>query len=273
MTTTSGLAPSVEDLYRRHREREEEHERRMASDPAYRAEQERIARERRQAEEAERADAELRRLEAITKGREAKGIPAAFWLHLDVWRAGGGSDLPASVVKAHAWVQRFLAGPPAWRFLLLAGTVGVGKTVAALWFLDAPKMISEPGDFGSPPRKVTREATGRFVTAEELAKASSYGDFWDPLREAPRLVIDDLGTEALDAKGHALANIAGLLTHRHSHGLRTLLTTNLTRSQFEARYTAHDGGRLRDRLAESAWFVELTGPSLRRRLVLEEDAR
>jgi hypothetical protein len=49
-----------------------------------------------------------------------------------------------------------------------------------------------------------------------------------------------------------------------------VITLNLTQAAFAERYASHDGGRLRDRLAESAWFVELTGPSLRKRLALEE---
>lgn len=258
----------------RARRQAEEHERRMATDPEYRREQERITLERRQAEEADRAEGERQRLAAITKRREEKAVPAAAWPYLDVWRAGGGSDLPSSVVKAHAWVQRFLAGAPRWSFLFLIGPVGVGKTVAACWFLDAPRTTSEPGTlFGGAPRQVTRETSGKFVSGEELAKASSYSaEFWDGLRDAPRLVIDDLGAEELDAKGHALGNIVALLYSRHANGRPTVITGNVTQQAFLARYAAHDGGRLRDRLAESAWFVPLAGPSLRRRLVLEEDA-
>lgn len=265
------MMASIAALQERARRRDEEHERRMATEPEYRAEQERLARERTEADERERADLDQRRLETIARVREEKRLPAGFASYLDAWRSGGGSDLPASVVKAHHWVQRFLRGSRGWTFLFLGGPVGVGKTAAALWFLDAPRVSDEPGEFGGEPRRVVRETAGRFVTAEELAKASSYAaDYWDGLRDAPRLVIDDLGTETLDAKGHALSNITALLCHRHAHALPAVITLNLTRRAFEERYTAHDGGRLRDRLAESAWFVELTGPSLRRRLSLEE---
>jgi hypothetical protein len=78
--------------------------------------------------------------------------------------------------------------------------------------------------------------------------------------------------ETLDAKGWALGNLTSLLYHRHAHQLPTVITLNLTKQAFMERYASHDGGRLRDRLGESAWFAALSGPSLRPRLSLEDAA-
>jgi DNA replication protein DnaC len=269
--TVSNASDLMRGIVERQRQREEEHRHRMATDPAYRAEQERIEAESREREQEENRREERQRRASIEKGRREKGIPEKFWPYLDAWRAGAGASVPESVGKARDWVERFLAGKQEWVFLFLAGSVGTGKTSAACRFLDAPWTGLESDPWGGEPRKVTREAAGRFVTAEEIAKASTYaGEFWGELRDAPRLVLDDLGWERLDDKGNALANLLHLLAHRHAHRLRTVVTANLTRQAFEARYAVHDGGRLRDRLAESAWFVELTGPSQRRRLSLEE---
>ncbi len=271
----TAFSPSqlIAEITDRARQQMEEHERRMATDPEYRAEQEQVEAQRREDEEkADRAE-ELVRREELERHRKAKGIPEKFWPYLDAWRAGAVADLPASVAKAHAAVQRFLAGAPGWVFLFLLGPVGVGKTVAALWFLDAPRVRLEPDPWGGKARRVTRDVGGRFVTAEQLAKASTFAadSLWNEAREAPRLVIDDLGVERLDDKGWALANLTALLCHRHAYQLPTLITANLTRKAIEERYAAHDGGRLRDRLGESAWPVELTGPSLRSRLSLDLD--
>lgn len=265
------MSASIANIAERARQRAEEHERLMATDPEYRAKQERIEAEERAREQAEKRRQERERRATIEKRRAEKAIPEKFWPYLDAWRAGPVPDLAPSVAKAHAAVQRFLAGAPGWVFLFLLGPVGVGKTAAALWFLDAPRVTTEPADpWSGETRTVTREASGRFVTAEQLAKASTYaGEFWDGIRDASRLVIDDLGTERLDDKGWALTNLTALLSHRHAHELPTLITANLTRKAIEERYASHDGGRLRDRLAESAWPVELTGPSLRRRLTLD----
>jgi DNA replication protein DnaC len=268
------MSTAIRELVDRARQQQEEHERRMATEPAYRAEQEHLAAERHEREVRERGAAERERAAMIEKGRRGKGVPEKFWPFLDAHRAGAAADLPASVVRAHQWVVRFLAGAPGWTFLFLAGPPGVGKTAEAAWFLDAPIVSTEPADlWHEQVREVVRESAGRFATAAELAKASTYaGEFWEEISDAPRLVIDDLGVEQLDGKGYSLSNLAHLLYHRHAHELRTVVTLNMTKAAFAERYATHDGGRLRDRLNESAWFVELAGPSLRKRLLLEESA-
>jgi DNA replication protein DnaC len=266
MTVSGALGPMLAHF----KAKEDEHAHRMKEDPTYRVEFERREAQRLAGEEEDRKFAQRQRRAALDKARQAKGIPATFNPFLDAWREGQGNDAPASAQKAHGWIQRFLRESGEWVFLFLGGPVGVGKSCAAAWFLDAPRITSEPDPFGGPTRTTTRDVAGRFITAEALTKASTFAaDFWDGLRDAPRLVIDDLGVERLDDKGWALANLTALLSHRHAHRLPTVITLNLNRRTFEERYAAHDGGRLRDRLAESAWFVELTGPSLRRRLSLE----
>lgn len=271
MNELISVGDAILALQRRMEAERVEHQRRMKEDPEYRAERERIEAEERRREEAEKAAADLARREAIAKGRSAKGIPERFWPFLDAYRSDRATELPASVAKGHDVVERFLAGKPGWSFLLLAGPVGTGKTTEAAWFLDAPCTCREQDPFTNELRTITRERKGRFVTAPELVKASAFdGEFWRGLEDTPRLVIDDLGTERLDAPGQALANLSHLLSTRHAEQAPTLITLNLTRAQFEARYCAHDGGRLRDRLAEAGWWCELTGPSLRRRLSLGE---
>lgn len=269
-TETATPAAAMSGLMARVRERQEEHERRMREDPAYRAEQEALEAKRREEEAAEQRRKASEQREALAKVRRTKGVPEFTWRHLDAFRAGR-MDAPGAAAEALGWVNRFLSGEAGWLFLFLAGKPGLGKSVAAARFADAPWTETE-SDWQGEPRQVTREVGARFVTAEELAKLGTFGEgaeTWDVVRNTPRLVIDDLGVERLDDKGWALANLLGLFSHRHAHGLRTVVTMNINRSAFEARYAAHDGGRLRDRLTESGWFVALEGPSLRRRLSLE----
>lgn len=138
--------------------------------------------------------------------------------------------------------------------LVLAGGTGCGKTVAACVGLDS-WVIVENG---------TVRRVGRFVKSIDLVRAGTFdGDFWDDLAEASMLVIDDLGTEPLDEKGWALANLAALIDQRYDANRKTILTTNLDVARFKARY-CNDGGRLADRIREAGAFVEFDGASLRR---------
>jgi DNA replication protein DnaC len=171
-----------------------------------------------------------------------------------------------SYKQALKYINRFLWPPDWWTLLILAGPPGTGKTSLALRYLDAPT-----------PRRLTKDkeferTSGLFVTANELARASDFdAEFWKACRKANALVIDDLGSEKLDGAGRALHNIVQVFYDRYAEGKPTVVTTNLARADFDARYAAHDGGRFRDRLRESAWFIELTGPSLREPLELDLD--
>lgn len=214
----------------------EEHQRRMASDPEYRA-----VTEKREAEEKER-EAFIQRWEAdqvrrkIEARREGAGIPKRLWRLID--EPGGLEDSePLEAVKA------FLASGKT--FLVVAGGVGPGKTVAGAWAIETRK--------------------GLFVKAIDLTRTGTYDEErWEELRRASLLVIDDLGTEPRDEKGWAAANFEALLDHRYDWELPTVMTTNLPFDAFRARYLSADGGRLYDRFKECGEFVEITEPSRRR---------
>lgn len=163
----------------------------------------------------------------------------------------------------------------AWRatrsgVLVLSGTVGCGKSVAAAWLLDHNVRSEQVPLVGMEPIERTTRLSGAWVAAAALVEASDFApEFWRPLRRVELLVVDEAGAERLDAKGRALGNFTELLRRRYDDGRRTVVTTNLPPAQWLRLYTEGDGGRLRDRLGEAeADFgrpvvVALTGPSLR----------
>jgi DNA replication protein DnaC len=214
----------------RMRDRAEEHERRMETDPAYRAEHERLeaAREADQRALDARMDAERRRFR-----RDRAQIPPRLWEKLD-------AGLDSEAAQA---VARFVASDAT--FLVLAGKVGCGKTAAACSALD--------------------KRGGKFMKAAGVTRARFNDEQWNEVLRATVLVIDDLGTESLDQGGWAAGALAELFDHRYDWQAKTILTTNLDPDAFKARYCEADGGRFLSRLREAGVFEAIAQDSLRSR--------
>lgn len=132
--------------------------------------------------------------------------------------------------------------------LLILGGVGSGKTVAACWWL-------------------LRASEGLFVTAARLSRWPRYEDArMRELLRAPRLVIDDLGTEYMDEKGNFMAILDEVVADRSANERQTFLTSNLTSELFKARY----GERIVDRIRESGMVFSLAETSKRHPQTIEE---
>ncbi len=175
------------------------------------------------------------------------------------------SDRPA-VKAAKAFLQRDDPRP----FLVLAGGVGCGKSVAAGEGLitagQAPHWVTVLVEGQSQKVQVgSALPSALWVHAFELVKASTFDrEFWARVERPELLVIDDLGTMPLDGKGYAAANLANLLCYREAQDAKTLLTTNLTWEQFEADYLTGPGERVRDRMRRyEGMFYRVPGASLR----------
>jgi DNA replication protein DnaC len=128
--------------------------------------------------------------------------------------------------------------------LALCGDTGRGKTVASAW------LLAEEG--------------GVYVTADELRrKVVSPGwrerDWFEGFVAASVLIVDDIGTE-LDPAGANLALFEVVNRRVSMAGAYTLLTTNLTESEFRARY---DPRTIR-RIEHAGAIVTVGGPDLRR---------
>lgn len=153
------------------------------------------------------------------------------------------ADQVVSTTALVALEQWAAAGARPW--IVLSGTTGCGKSFAAA------EAIAHRG--------------GEWVRADELVRIwwANFGDQYerqDTVRNARLLVIDDLGCE-LDAQ-RQLSVLLDLLDARKSARKHpTIVTTNLTKHAFAARY---DNERLMSRMHESVQWVALDAGDMRR---------
>jgi DNA replication protein DnaC len=138
---------------------------------------------------------------------------------------------------AHRRVERVDRRRPV--ILVLAGSVGVGKTVASAYAL--------------------AQVGGEYIPAVELVDRMFAAPYQRDHRRpgGALVVVDDVGTERHKDFDSALFELVDIRMHRG--GALTILTTNLSQAQFQSRYDA----RIVDRLREAATFLEFHQPSLR----------
>ena len=129
--------------------------------------------------------------------------------------------------------------------LVLAGGVGVGKTVAALLHL---------ATVGPPPVGVVAPELARRQTPRKEDR--DLPSFKPLERRAPVIILDDLGTEK--RTDHWLAEFHSFIDTRHVHG-RTVITTNLGDKSIAKLY----GERTLSRMQQAGKFVGLPNKSLR----------
>lgn len=126
--------------------------------------------------------------------------------------------------------------------LVLSGAAGCGKTVAAAWWACAQRTAAT------------------FVRATAFASSSRYDrETRDRWLKASALVLDDLGAEYIDAKGSLLTDLDELVDTFYGDRRPLLITTNLEKTAFKARY----GERITDRIRECGVWKALTGESMR----------
>lgn len=191
-------------------------------------------------EQLSRAREEQARIAAVL---EQDGVPARLRRRL--------SDLDHQTLSMRA-VSAFDATQGRQWALVLSGRPGVGKTFAAAWWLRC--QIERSG------RKPSSKPFRTWWTAADFARVSAYGDTLGHMERCPYLVLDDLGAEYLDPKGHYLNRLDSLIDARYSNDRRTVVTTNLNRRDFAARY----GERVNDRLHDGGRYVEMNEPTRRK---------
>jgi hypothetical protein len=133
--------------------------------------------------------------------------------------------------------------------IMIAGTVGVGKTLAM--------------------RIISSALNGEYLTVPELGTIFSTKGaegFWAEVSRAGRwdLFLDDLGAEKEVKNYSNTLPIEELIYKRYdlwqTKGIRTHMTTNLSGKQIAERY----GARIADRLKEMMTFVVCSGESMRK---------
>lgn len=134
---------------------------------------------------------------------------------------------------------------PAGRIVVLAGSVGCGKSFAATtWLVQHRHRPNFPV----------------FVDGHQMARWPRFhNEHMKTLEAASALVIDDLGAEYDDRGGALVSFVDGVLNTRYRNGRPTVITTNVPQEVFKKRY----GDRVADRIRENGawfWFRE---PSLR----------
>ena len=170
------------------------------------------------------AEAETRRIQGKFRDLEKAGFP------LRALRSAESADEKRSAVaRVASWKCEDKS------ILVLSGPAGCGKTVAAAWWA------------------IRQSKTPAFVRASTFAASSRYDrETRDAWFDAPALVLDDLGTEFLDAKGSFLVDLDELLDVFYGDAKPLLITTNADAGAFKARY----GERVSDRVREcGVWFA------------------
>lgn len=195
---------------------------------------------RKEAEERHQRDrVQAERVSMVSWGVPAKDVDRITLTRLD---------------ETDSWkeVRRFNEQEVGGCILILAGSVGCGKTTAAAWWL------SQPG----PRDRYVVTTPPMFIPTFRLERLSRYSEEgMRKVEKARRLVIDDLGTEYSDSKDNFLTLFRSVIDSRYSDMLPLIVTTNLDADEFKSRY----GSRTVSRIREAGKFHVVQGDDLRRR--------
>lgn len=156
-----------------------------------------------------------------------------------------------------AWADRAAEDHRDAGFLVLTGTIGVGKTHQAYGAL---RRIAESG-----PKRFEMLATAAPDLYGRLRPKGSDKGSEHELRQFARiqyLLLDDLGTEKLSEFTEEATY--RLINERYNACLPLIITTNLPIRSDGDDLVSRLGDRLASRLAQSAHIVTLTGPDRRR---------
>ncbi|MBI2831670.1 MAG: ATP-binding protein [Chloroflexi bacterium] len=149
----------------------------------------------------------------------------------------GVSGNPASQERfGHAYeaAKAFATEPKGW--MILVGPSGCGKTHLAA------AIANERIKRGSPAFFITAaDLLDHLRAAYKPESEMPYDELFDRVRNAPLLVLDDLGTQS--STPWAKEKLDQLLNHRYNSGLPTVITTSTPVAELEE--------RLRTRLADS----------------------
>ena len=91
----------------------------------------------------------------------------------------------------------------------------------------------------------------------------SYNQELEKMMQVSVMVIDDLGVEYMDKNGHFSHRLDELIDDRYSNYKKTIITTNLNKKDFQARYGNRVTDRIREGFKHGGDYLEFSGRSLR----------
>lgn len=153
-----------------------------------------------------------------------------------------------SLREAFNSAARFAEQPEGW--LMLEGTYGCGKTHLAAAVGNERLQRGDVVLFITVP-DLLDHLRGTFAPSSE----TSYDETFERIRNAPLLILDDLGAES--SSSWAKEKLFQLLNHRYSHRLPTVVTTNVDLDTLDP--------RIRSRLLDSNLIKrgKITAPDYR----------
>jgi DNA replication protein DnaC len=153
-----------------------------------------------------------------------------------------------SLEMALHMTARFAEQPEGW--LMLEGTYGCGKTHLAAAVGNLCLSRGEVVLFITVPDLLDHLRSAFSPTAE-----STYDETFERIRNAPLLILDDLGAES--PSQWAKEKLFQLFNHRYSHRLPTVVTTNVELDTLDA--------RIRSRLLDANLIkrAKITAPDYR----------
>lgn len=187
----------------------------------------------------------------------ANGIYASICAELNI--RGHTIDLTEEMKRYILEAARWLTDENEKPGLMLKGLYGNGKTTMMRGIGRLIEYVTEQ-TLGYGGRSVVR-----FIMAKEIAEffttEEGKKDF-KKILNLPMLAIDDLGEEPKEviSYGMVYTPMIDLLSYRYDRQLFTLLTTNLTSQEIEAKYTK----RIRDRFREMMHTIHFKNDSFRK---------
>jgi DNA replication protein DnaC len=144
--------------------------------------------------------------------------------------------------------RAFAEDPQGW--LVLSGASGCGKTHIAAAVINRLRERGEPSLF-----MVVPDLLDHLRAAYEPGAGMGYDELFERVRNAPVLVLDDLGAQS--STPWAQEKLFQLINHRFNAQLPTIVTTNLAPDQIDDRLRT----RLTDPAAARVYYLEHRRPA------------
>lgn len=177
---------------------------------------------------------------------------AAYMKQVLARRDSMETDTAGRLCDTLAW---WLTDPGKKDSLIIAGSVGVGKTTLATAL---GRFLAEYTNMGALVMDSNAIADGSAISDNEFyARSILHGAY-----PAVMLILDDVGIEPETVKsyGNIYHPFASIVETRYARRLPLVITTNLTMQEISDRY----GERIYDRLIEMADRISINEESYRR---------